>query len=95
MANKSRRNKLVPGCEAALKRMKYEIAAELGLPVAYSASASADAEFASELGAAPGGAGAHVDWGSITSREAGAVGGSITQRLVRQAQLSMPAKEQL
>jgi|HigsolmetaAR203D_1030402.scaffolds.fasta_scaffold00180_28 hypothetical protein len=95
MGNKSRRNKLVPGCEAALEQMKYEIAAELGLPVAYSASASADAEFAAELGAAPGGSGAHFDWGSITSREAGAVGGSITQRLVRQAQQSMPAKELL
>jgi len=39
--------KLVPGCERALDRMKYEIAAELGLPVGAGLSAYADTEFAS------------------------------------------------
>jgi len=97
------RNKLVPGCEEALERMKYEIAAELGLPFGSSFGGSrmaggpdaADAEFAAEPGTVPGAvpgdgagqaAGARLDWGSVTAREAGAVGGHITQRLVRMAQ---------
>jgi len=88
----SRRKPLsVPGAEEALNRLKYEIAAELGIPVApvaAGASASADAEFAAELGGIP--ASAHeAYWGHVASRDAGAVGGQIVRRLVQQAQLGM------
>lgn len=34
------RNKLVPASKAALYQMKYEIAAELGLPVMYKSASS-------------------------------------------------------
>jgi hypothetical protein len=79
----ARRNqKLVPGCEKAIDQMKYEIAAELGL-MGTSQAGSSDVEFASELGSAGGG---YVDWANLPSRYAGAVGGSITQRLVQIAQ---------
>lgn len=80
--------KLVPGCERALDRMKYEIAAELGLPVGAGAAAQTDAEFAAELGAFAGPVREDY-WGHISARDAGAVGGTITRRLVQLAEQTL------
>lgn len=83
----SRSNKVVvPECKAALNQMKYEIAAELGLYASNGSFAGDDTEFAGELGAVGGSAGGHLDWANMTSRQTGAVGGSITKRLVSQAE---------
>jgi hypothetical protein len=89
----ARRNKqkVVPESKYALDQLKYEIAAELGLPVGKSAPRSpnaldVNAEFAAELGASST-AGIQEDyWGNIASRDAGAVGGTITQRLIQRAE---------
>lgn len=79
-------SKVVPEAREAIKQMKYEIAAEFGLPVGYGASVGfGDTEFADELGT--GGAGSHTSgWGHLTSRENGSVGGEITKRLVAMAE---------
>lgn len=77
--------KVVPESKKALDMMKYEIAAELGLPVGKQQLGDASAEFSTELGALSGGYG-HDDWGHIATRDAGAVGGTITARLVRKAE---------
>ncbi|MFF2483672.1 small, acid-soluble spore protein, alpha/beta type [Paenibacillus sp. NPDC058071] len=83
----SRSNKVVvQGCQAALNQMKYEIAAELGLCSSYAAGAGEDTEFAGELGAASSGGYSSIQWSNLATREAGAVGGSITRRLVAQAE---------
>lgn len=80
----------VPGAEDALHRLKYEIAAELGLPVgAGLATEPADAEFAAELGTLPAAAIRDDYWGHVASRDTGAVGGRIVRRLVQQAELAM------
>jgi small acid-soluble spore protein B (major beta-type SASP) len=86
----AKRNQIVPESHKALDALKYEIAAELGLPVGRNRSAAAgfgDTEFASELGDA-GAAGSTKEdyWGHIASRDAGAVGGRITRHLIRKAQ---------
>lgn len=78
--------KVVPGCEQALDQMKYEIAAELGLPVGKNLAGFADTEFATELGAISGSQLREDYWGHIASRDAGAVGGTITRRLIQKAQ---------
>ncbi|MBP1906983.1 hypothetical protein J2Z32_003648 [Paenibacillus turicensis] len=83
---------VVPECRQVLHNWKYEIAAELGLPVGYGGGYSAtDTEFAGELGEAGstsmgsyGGS-----WGHLTSRENGSVGGEITKRLIAEAQKSL------
>lgn len=77
--------KVVPECAHALNQMKYEIAAELGLMVGGS-EGGADTEFGTELGATGGSGGAHVNWSQIATRDAGYIGGSITRRLVQQAE---------
>ncbi|WP_219834416.1 alpha/beta-type small acid-soluble spore protein [Paenibacillus sp. R14(2021)] len=77
--------KVVPECAQALNQMKYEIAAELGLMTG-GAAGGADTEFASELGGTGSGTGAHVNWPQIATRDAGRIGGSITRRLVQQAE---------
>ncbi|MEX2459791.1 MAG: alpha/beta-type small acid-soluble spore protein [Paenibacillaceae bacterium] len=80
--------KVVPESKHALDILKYEIAAELGLPVGKSSPHPLDihAEFASELGSYPASGMSKDYWGHISSRDAGAVGGTITQRLIRQAE---------
>lgn len=79
---------LVPEAGKALSMMKYEIAAELGIPVGQQlASLSADTEFATELGAIPAASIPGDYWGHLPSRDAGAVGGHITKRLVQQAEM--------
>lgn len=81
--------KVVPGCEYALDQMKYEIAAELGLPVGKNLANFADTEFATELGTFNGSQLREDYWGHIAARDAGAVGGQITRRLIRQAQQTL------
>ncbi|WP_274362493.1 alpha/beta-type small acid-soluble spore protein [Paenibacillus thermotolerans] len=82
--------KLVPEAHKALDALKYEFAAELGLPVGPNRPGmnGADTEFAAELGTVSAGGGSSREdyWGHIASRDAGAVGGRITQHLVRKAE---------
>ncbi|WP_019535676.1 MULTISPECIES: alpha/beta-type small acid-soluble spore protein [Paenibacillaceae] len=85
---KKSNKKVVPGSEQALNAMKYEIAAELGLPVGQ-AYGNSNVEFAAELGAMPAGSVKEDYWGHIASRDAGAVGGHITARLIRKAEEMM------
>lgn len=83
---RSNRN-IIPESREVLRQMKYEIAAEFGLPVGYgSANGFADTEFAGELGDVGSGGSYTSSWGHLTSRENGSVGGEITKRLVAQAQ---------
>jgi hypothetical protein len=88
MGKSGSNKKVVPQSKAALDMMKYEIAAELGLPVGKQAlqSFSADTEFATELGSMPAGSIKEDYWGHIASRDAGYVGGSITKRLIQKAE---------
>ncbi|GFN32670.1 alpha/beta-type small acid-soluble spore protein [Paenibacillus xylaniclasticus] len=81
--------KVVPESRQALNQMKYEIAAELGLVQYTSSLQGDDTEFASELGASGGsngGGSAYIPWSQLETRQAGAVGGAITRRLVQQAE---------
>jgi hypothetical protein len=80
------RPKLVPESHQALDQMKYEIAAELGLPVGKNLSSNVNAEFATELGAIPSASIKEDYWGHIASRDTGAVGGHMVRRMVRQAE---------
>lgn len=85
------KSKVVPQCKAALDVMKYEIAAELGLPVGKTAiqNLSADTEFATELGALPASSISEDYWGHISARDTGYIGGSITKRLIQQAEQTL------
>lgn len=80
------RQPVVPECEKMLDQLKYEIAAEMGLPVGKNYTMNVNAEFATELGAIPTSSMKEDYWGHIASRDAGAVGGAITSRLIRRAQ---------
>jgi len=82
MARNRSNLKVVPECKAALDQMKYEIAAELGL---MSGAVDISSEFAGELGNASQPTGV-VHWDTIATRDAGAVGGMITRRLIQQAE---------
>lgn len=81
-------NKLVPECKQALNQLKYEIAAELGLPVGYHSvtSSSVNSEFAGELGSISQYQTKEDYWGNLSSRDTGAVGGTITKRLIQKAE---------
>lgn len=85
---KSNNNKVVPASKQALDQMKYEIAAELGLPVGqqYFQTAALDTEFAAELGSVASPAVREDYWGHIATRDTGAVGGTITKRLIQKAE---------
>ncbi|WP_068777438.1 alpha/beta-type small acid-soluble spore protein [Paenibacillus sp. FJAT-26967] len=80
--------KVVPESHKALDLLKYEIAAEMGLPVGKQALNSLDfnTEFASDLGSIPAASIKEDYWGHISSRDSGAVGGAITSRLIRKAE---------
>lgn len=78
-----RRRQLVPEAKPMLDLMKYEIAAELGMPIA---QAGFDAEFAGELGTAAGSSSRTPYMGYLTARETGALGGGIVKRLLVQAE---------
>ncbi|ALS26072.1 alpha/beta-type small acid-soluble spore protein [Paenibacillus cisolokensis] len=82
MARRSSNQVVVPECRQALNQMKYELAAELGLV----SQASFDTEFAGELGTSANSGYGRVQWDSITTRDAGYIGGNITKRLVQQAE---------
>jgi hypothetical protein len=60
--------KMVPEAHQALDNLKYEIAAELGLPVKQ---------------------GSEDYWGHLSSRDCGAVGGHMVQRIVQFAEKAM------
>lgn len=82
-----RNRKVVPECQEAIDQLKYEIAAELGLPVGKNVAATyADTEFATELGNIQGSSIREDYWGHIATRDTGAVGGSITRLLVQKAE---------
>ncbi|MFB5759887.1 small, acid-soluble spore protein, alpha/beta type [Paenibacillus medicaginis] len=86
-----RRNHIVPASRSMLQEMKYEIAAELGLPVhnplyASSTNGTTDTEFSGELGTNYTAATGTVEWRHLTSRENGSVGGQITKRLIQSAE---------
>ncbi|WP_019635598.1 alpha/beta-type small acid-soluble spore protein [Paenibacillus fonticola] len=83
--------KIVPESHQVLHQWKYEIAAEFGLAVAHTggASGSADTEFAGELGTSGANSGYTSNWGHLTSRENGSVGGEITKRLIAHAQRNL------
>jgi hypothetical protein len=79
--------KVVPASQKALNILKYEIAAELGLPVGGTSLLGTETEFAGELGSFGGSSSQHQDyWGYLTARDTGAVGGHITRRLTRNAE---------
>ncbi|NEU26056.1 alpha/beta-type small acid-soluble spore protein [Paenibacillus polymyxa] len=90
MASRGQR-RLIPESRASLDDLKYEIAAEFGLPVYNPQYAhihpNADSEFAAELGEFTGGQ--NVAWRDLTSRQNGSVGGEITKRLVQSAERSL------
>ncbi|MBE0337513.1 alpha/beta-type small acid-soluble spore protein [Paenibacillus sp. 23TSA30-6] len=90
MASRGQR-RLIPESRARLHDLKYEIAAEFGLPVYNPQYAhvipGADSEFAAELGEFKGSA--NVEWRDLTSRQNGSVGGEITKRLVQSAERSL------
>lgn len=81
------RKKLVPQCSKALETMKYEIAAELG--ILNTSTTDFSSEFSGEFGGHSQGMSHNVDWGGLSSRQNGSIGGSITKRLIQQAQQSM------
>ena len=82
---------VVPASRQMIDQMKYEIAAEFGLQVGgFGGLAGMDAEFASDLGEVGGYTNrGHSNWGHLTSRENGSVGGEITKRLIRQAEQTL------
>ncbi|NHN33854.1 alpha/beta-type small acid-soluble spore protein [Paenibacillus agricola] len=84
----AKHNKIVPECHHAIDALKYEIAAEMGLPVGKSI-ADLNVEFATELGAFSSNSIKEDYWGHITARDAGAVGGAITSRLIKKAEETM------
>lgn len=77
---------IVPQSKHVLNQWKYEIAAELGLPVGQGYNGFADSEFASELGGIATPAYRSESWGHLASRENGSVGGEITKRLIQKAE---------
>lgn len=92
----SGRRKIVPESHQAIDQLKYEIAAEMGLPLDYQQNSQQNAihaEFSSELGAVSHAQHASQQkeayWGHISSRDAGAVGGAITSRLIQKAEQSL------
>lgn len=90
MARSNRNRQVVPESRQMLNQMKYEIAAEFGLPVGYGGgSDGADTEFGSELGVMSTATSRRPGWGHLTSRDNGSVGGEITKRLVRNAEQSL------
>lgn len=89
MARRSSNQVVVPESREALRQMKYEIAAELGLTVgAITPDRLGHTEFASELGSVGSSSGeaGSVPWAQLATRDAGSVGGYITRKLVQQAE---------
>jgi hypothetical protein len=81
---KRQKQYIVPESRQALHELKYEIASELGIIPLQTTSIGYDTEFSSEL-AAESTKHNHIDWGILTSRETGAVGGRMTARFIESA----------
>lgn len=81
-----RRRQVVPASRQMLNELKYEIAAEFGYSVPGAKLGGMDTEFASELGSQQDNQGGYIQWGQLTSRENGSIGGEITKRLVSNAE---------
>ena len=78
---------VVPQSKQVLDQWKYEIAAELGLPVGQGyKSGFSDTEFSTELGGSSSSGHNKDYWGYFASRDNGAVGGQITKRLIEKAE---------
>ncbi|TYP75706.1 alpha/beta-type small acid-soluble spore protein [Paenibacillus methanolicus] len=80
---------VVPEARAAIDQMKYEIAAELGLTAgAVTPDRLGMTEFAADDFGAVGESSdpASVPWSRLATRDVGYIGGSITRRLVEQAE---------
>lgn len=74
MAGGQKNNTLVnPLAHKAMDDLKYEIAAEMGLPVTQ---------------------GSEDYWGSLSSRDCGAVGGEMIRRMVSQYQMNIAPQDQ-
>lgn len=69
-----RNNLLVPAAHKALDDMKYEIAAEMGLPVRQ---------------------GSEDYWGTIATRDTGAVGGHIVRKMIALAEKQLTGEQTL
>lgn len=86
----AKKNKGNSSYQQILNQWKYEIADELGIYVSIVSTTSLDVEFADELGSTTQPQSSQqADWGNITSREAGSIGGSITKRLIQEAQKTL------
>ncbi|MFD0714941.1 small, acid-soluble spore protein, alpha/beta type [Paenibacillus sp. GCM10027626] len=89
MSRRGSNQLVVENCKAALDQMKYEIAAELGLTSnAITPDQLGMTEFAAEDFGSYGvnGSSTQVPWGRLKTRDVGHIGGSITRRLVEQAE---------
>lgn len=89
MGRSNKSNKIVVReSKAMLNGMKYEIAAEFGLFSGGSSASGLDTEFAGELGSVAGDSGSagQVHWSTLSTRQAGSVGGEMTRRLIAQAE---------
>lgn len=84
----AKRSAIVPEAKAALDQMKYELAGELGL--ISQGNTNFDSEFADELGGAGSQAtnvqAGTINWSAVSTRNVGYIGGSITKRLIQQAE---------
>jgi hypothetical protein len=88
--SRSKGRLVVPGASKALDKWKYEIAAELGIPIgSFLSGGEVDTEFASELGSSTAGGSTREYLGDLTSRDAGSLGGGITKRLIQLAEQSL------
>lgn len=83
---------LVPSSKKILNDMKYEIAAELGL-IQVGSNQDFNSEFADEMGAISGPASIH--WSTMSTRNVGFIGGSMTKRLVEQAEQVLGSRNTL
>lgn len=82
----AKNKQMVPQSKQVLNQWKYEIAAELGLPVGPGYIGFSDTEFSGELGSSTSYSYKRDDWGHLASRDNGTVGGNITKRLIEKAE---------
>ncbi len=83
----NRRQILVPDSRQALEELKVEIASQLGIYSPSSLTTTLDTEFASEWDSSS--ASKAFDWGQVSSRDAGSVGGHMTARFIEVAQQTL------
>jgi hypothetical protein len=85
MAN--RRQILIPESRQALKELKDEIATQLGIYDQAWLATDLDTEFATEWDTPA--TTKSFDWGQVSSRDAGSVGGRMTARFIEVAQQTL------